>query len=90
MQKNQKGLQKTISAAKKATENLRGVIVDTSVLKRNGAKPYRTLFGYQGKQIHLGYFENPEDAAHAYNKKAKSVFGSEKKAKELGRWNVIS
>lgn len=36
---------------------------------------YLTRFGYKGKNIHLGYHNTPEDAARAYDKKARELLG---------------
>jgi HNH endonuclease len=36
---------------------------------------WRATIGYQGKTMHLGYFDTPEIAAEAYNNKAKELFG---------------
>ncbi len=41
------------------------------------------------KQTHLGYFQTPEEAAAAYNKAAKKVFRSEKKAIANSYWNKL-
>lgn len=34
---------------------------------------YLARFGYKGENIHLGYHDTPEDAARAYDKKAKEL-----------------
>jgi|WetSurMetagenome_2_1015567.scaffolds.fasta_scaffold328029_1 hypothetical protein len=44
---------------------------------------YRSSIGYSSKSIHLGYYENSIEAAEAYNKKAKELFG------EYARLNVF-
>jgi hypothetical protein len=41
-----------------------------------------------GEQEYLGSYKTPLDAAKAYNKRAKAMFG-EKKAKNLKRWNFL-
>ena len=46
-------------------------------------KRWRTCLHYKYKFIHVGYFTNPEDAARAYNQKAKELFG------EFAYQNVI-
>lgn len=38
-------------------------------------KKYRAYIRPYGKQIFLGYFNNPQDAHLAYGKKAKEIFG---------------
>lgn len=39
------------------------------------ANKYTAQIGFKGKQLYLGCFEDPKDAAKAYNKKAKELFG---------------
>jgi hypothetical protein len=39
------------------------------------APKYRAIIQKDGRHIHLGYFNNPVDAALAYDKKAKELFG---------------
>lgn len=39
------------------------------------AEKYRATIGIDGKQIHLGYFDTPEEASKAYHQKAKETFG---------------
>lgn len=38
-------------------------------------KPYYARVGMDRKYVHLGYFKHPEEAAQAYNTKAKELFG---------------
>jgi len=78
-----KKLQK-IKTAKKQAENLRGVYVD---ITRIDTKPFRALLIHDRHRYSLGYYENAEEAAMAFNKKAKSLFKSEKKAQANGYWN---
>ncbi len=40
-----------------------------------GASGYSSRIKYKGKTIYLGFFNNPVDAALAYDKKAKELFG---------------
>ena|SRR5450755_3804845 len=39
------------------------------------ANLWRASIGYQNRKKYLGYYSNPEDAAKAYNKAAKELFG---------------
>lgn len=39
------------------------------------SKRWRASIMYQGKQIHIGYFENEKDAALAYDTRAKELYG---------------
>jgi hypothetical protein len=36
---------------------------------------YRSLIQYHGNRIHIGYYDNKEDAARAYDNKAKELHG---------------
>ena len=51
---------------------------------------YRARLTNNGVSHSLGYYTNPIEGAKAYNKKAKSLFRSEKNAKAKGYWNVIN
>jgi hypothetical protein len=42
---------------------------------------WRSLIGFNGKSIHLGLFDTPEQAAIAYNNKATELFGEYCKTK---------
>lgn len=44
-------------------------------LKRDLAKPWTAQIKLNGKAKSLGYFATPEEAAHAYNQAADSMFG---------------
>ena len=46
-------------------------------------RPYRATIRVQGKSNHLGYFENPEEAARAYNIAAINNFG------EFAKLNLV-
>lgn len=39
------------------------------------AKSWRAAIKYEKRRIHIGYFKNQKDAAEAYDKKAKELFG---------------
>lgn len=41
----------------------------------NRTKPWRAEISMNGKRIHIGYYETSTDAALAYDKKAKELFG---------------
>ena len=43
--------------------------------KNNPSNPYSAHIGYQGKLIHLGYYTTVQQAARAYDRKAKELFG---------------
>lgn len=51
----------------------RGVEYDGS--RRCGRKKWRATIYHQNKRYRLGRFETPEDAARAYNEKAKELHG---------------
>lgn len=83
--KQQRPTKKTLGIA------FRGVSPQVWKVKGNGYKySFRSRIGYQGYQYLLGTYSTPEQAAIAYNKKSKSLFGSEKKAKSVNMWNVVN
>jgi hypothetical protein len=41
----------------------------------NSINPYSAHIGYRGKLIHLGYYTTVQQAARAYDRKAKELFG---------------
>jgi len=47
-------------------------------------KKYRAIISIQGKAVHLGMFDTPEDAALAYNKKSRELFGEKAKINQIG------
>lgn len=47
---------------------------------------YRAVISVQGKSIHLGMFDTPEEAAAAYNKRSREVFGEEGKINKVRGW----
>jgi len=51
---------------------------------------FRARISNNGHQFHLGTYQTAEEAAIAYNKKAKSLFRSEKNAKARNMWNVVN
>jgi hypothetical protein len=53
------------------------------VNKVDGYEKYKAYIQLNGKQVHLGYFDNPHDAARMYNFWAIDIFG------EYARLNVI-
>ncbi len=42
---------------------------------KNGASGFEAKIGFGGKNLYLGYFKTPEEAARAYNKKALELHG---------------
>ena len=46
-------------------------------------KKYRAIITINGKAVHIGMFTTPEEAARAYNKRAKEVYG------DMARLNKI-
>lgn len=53
----------------------------TGVYRENNR--YRAVISINRKAVHLGMFSTPEEAAMAYNKKSKELFGEE------GKFNVL-
>lgn len=53
----------------------------TGVYKENNR--YRAVISIKRKSVHIGMFDTPEEAAKAYNKKSKELYG------EDGKINVI-
>lgn len=53
----------------------------TGVYKEHGR--YRSVISLHGKAVHIGMFDTPEEAAAAYNKKSKEVYGDEGKINRL-------
>ncbi len=60
------------SARNKKTNNPTGL---TGVYMEKGR--FRSIITYKGKSIHIGMFDNKFDAARAYNKKAKELYGED-------------
>lgn len=68
----------------------RGVSPHAWRQKDNGFNySYRSRIYHEGVEYYLGSYSTPTEAAVAYNKKAKSIFRSEKNAKKRNMWNVI-
>jgi hypothetical protein len=53
----------------------------TGVYQEN--KRYRAVISINRKSVHLGMFDTPEEAADAYNKKSKELFGEEGKLNKI-------
>jgi hypothetical protein len=47
---------------------------------------YRAVISIDGKSIHIGMFDSPEEAAAAYNKLSKDVYGEEGKINKVKGW----
>ncbi|MCW5921234.1 MAG: hypothetical protein KIS77_02750 [Saprospiraceae bacterium] len=47
---------------------------------------YRAVISVEGKSIHLGMFDTAEEAAAAYNKRSKEVFGEDGKINRVKGW----
>ncbi|MEZ4920581.1 MAG: hypothetical protein R2792_15880 [Saprospiraceae bacterium] len=44
---------------------------------------YRAVISIKGKSVHLGMFDTPEEAAQAYNKVSKELYGDEGKVNKI-------
>jgi len=53
----------------------------TGVYKEN--KRYRAVISIKKKSVHLGMYDTAEEAAHAYNKKSKELYGADGKINKL-------
>jgi hypothetical protein len=47
---------------------------------------YRAVISVHGKSVHIGMFDTPEEAAAAYNKLSKEVYGEEGKINRVKGW----
>lgn len=69
---------RAVASRKRKTSSKTGY---TGVYKEN--KRYRAVISIKGKSYHLGMFDTPEEAALAYNKKSRELFGDD------GKQNII-
>jgi hypothetical protein len=53
----------------------------TGVYQENNR--YRAVISINRKSVHLGMYDTPEEAAEAYNKKSKELFGDEGKVNKI-------
>jgi hypothetical protein len=53
----------------------------TGVYQEN--QRYRAVISINRKSVHLGMFDTPEEAAEAYNKKSRELFGEEGKVNKI-------
>jgi len=69
---------RAVASRKRKTSSKTGY---TGVYKEN--KRYRAVISVDRKSIHIGMFSTPEEAALAYNKKSRELFGDD------GKLNII-
>ena len=69
---------RAVASRKRKTSSKTGY---TGVYKENNR--YRAVISVDRKSIHIGMFSTPEEAALAYNKKSRELFG------EDGKVNII-
>ncbi len=48
-------------------------------------KKYRAIITIDGKAVHIGMFKTAEEAARAYNKKAKEIYGDDARLNKIRR-----
>ena len=53
----------------------------TGVYQEN--KKYRAIISINGKAVHLGMYDSPEEAAEAYNVKSKELYGAKAKINKI-------
>ena len=79
---------------KRPTKKMLGIkfvgVDSATKANRKGKFKFRSRISLKGTTYYLGVYDEAEEAAVAYNKKAKNLFGSEKKAKQAKRWNVVN
>jgi hypothetical protein len=78
-----------VNKLRKQASNYRGVSLDLTKVENKSKGIFRSRIAVNGVRYSLGYHATAEDAALAVNKKAKSLFKSEKAAQKAGYWNVI-
>lgn len=69
---------RAVSSRKRKTSSRTGY---TGVYQENNR--YRAVISINGKSMHIGMFDTPEEAALAYNKKSKEIYG------DSGKLNII-
>ena len=69
---------RAVASRKRKTTSKTGY---TGVYKENNK--YRAMISINRKPVHIGMYDTPEEAALAYNKKSREIFG------EHGKQNVI-
>lgn len=79
-----------INKLRNETKDYRGVSLDLTKVNKNSKGIFRAKFSKNGITYSLGYHSTAKDAALAVNKKAKSLFKSEKLAKAAGYWNYVN
>jgi len=71
---NLRAVTKSQNAMNRNTSNI-GKSKFKGVNKPDNAKTWRATIAQSGKKIHIGCFATEEEAARAYDKKAKEIFG---------------
>ena len=68
----------------------RGVSLNNVRFTNDGTWSYkfRSRIGNNGEQLYLGSYSTAEEAAEAYNSKARSLFTT-KRAQKKGMWNYL-
>jgi hypothetical protein len=71
---------RAIASRQRKTSNHVGF---TGVYKENNR--YRAVISANRKSLHLGMFDTPEEAAEAYNRKSRELFGEDGKQNKINR-----